>query len=108
VRQLDINAGKDLHWSGDSQTLHYTLGDELFSAKPQGKDKATSVAIGFEQASDKPSGKIALTGGRIVTMKGDEVIENGTVLVDGNRIVAVGAAWRCRPMRSASTSAARP
>ena len=91
VRQLDINAGKDLHWSGDSQTLHYTLGDELFSAKPQGKDKATSVAIGFEQASDKPSGKIALTGGRIVTMKGDEVIENGTVLVDGNRIVAVGA-----------------
>ncbi|HEY1130810.1 MAG TPA: amidohydrolase family protein [Roseateles sp.] len=90
VRQLDVNAGSALHWSGDSQQLHFTLGDELFTASAQGKDKATSRKIGFEQASDKPSGKVALTGARLVTMKGDEVIEGGTVLVDGNRIVAVG------------------
>ncbi|WP_373716899.1 amidohydrolase family protein [Roseateles sp.] len=90
VRQLDVNAGTALHWSGDSQQLHFTLGDELFTASAQGKDKATSRKIGFEQASDKPSGKVALTGARLVTMKGDEVIEGGTVLVDGNRIVAVG------------------
>ena len=38
----------------------------------------------------KPSGSIALTGARIVTMRGDEVIENGTVLIDGDRIAAVG------------------
>ncbi len=90
VRQLDVNAGHDLHWSGDGRQLHYTLGDELFTASAQDKDKATSQRIGFEQASDKPKGRIALTGARIVTMKGDEVIEGGTVLVDGNRIVAVG------------------
>lgn len=90
VRQLDVNAGSSLHWSGDSRKLHFTLGDDLFTANAEGKDKATSQKIGFEQASDKPSGKVALTGARIVTMKGDEVIEGGTVLVDGNRIVAVG------------------
>ncbi|MEO6276271.1 amidohydrolase family protein [Roseateles sp.] len=90
VRQLDVNAGSGLHWSGDSKKLHFTLGDELFTANAEGKDKATSQKIGFEQASDKPAGKIALTGARIVTMKGDEVIEGGTVVVDGNRIVAVG------------------
>lgn len=90
VRQLDVNAGSALHWSGDSRQLHFTLGDELFTAGAQGKDKATSRKIGFEQASDKPTGKIALTGARLVTMNGDEVIEGGTVLVDGNRIVAVG------------------
>ena len=90
VRQLDVNAGTTLHWSGDSRQLHFTLGDELFTASAEGKDKATSQKIGFEQASDRPAGKIALTGGRVVTMKGDEVIEGGTVLVDGNRIVAVG------------------
>ncbi|MDR7334351.1 amidohydrolase family protein [Roseateles asaccharophilus] len=93
VRQLDANAGYALHWSSDSRKLHYTLGDELFTASAEGKDKATAQKIGFEQASDKPAGKIALTGARIVTMKGqgDEgVIEGGTVLVDGNRIVAVG------------------
>lgn len=90
VRQLDINAGHSLHWSGDARRLHFTLGDELFTANAEGKDKATSQKIGFEQASDKPAGKIALTGARVVTMKGDDVIEGGTVLVDGNRIVAVG------------------
>ncbi|MFN3303328.1 MAG: amidohydrolase family protein [Roseateles sp.] len=90
VRQLDVNAGHSLHWSGDARRLHFTLGDELFTASAEGKDKATSQKIGFEQASDKPQGKIALTGARIVTMKGDEVIEGGTVLIDGNRIAAVG------------------
>lgn len=90
VRQLDVNAGYALHWSSDAQRVHFTLGDELFTASAEGKDKATAQKIGFEQASDKPSGKIALTGARVVTMKGDDVIEGGTVLVDGNRIVAVG------------------
>lgn len=90
VRQLDVNAGNSLHWSGDSKKLHFTLGDELFTAAAEGKDKASSQKIGFEQPSDKPSGRVALTGARIVTMKGDEVIEGGTVLVEGNRIVAVG------------------
>jgi imidazolonepropionase-like amidohydrolase/Tol biopolymer transport system component len=90
VRQLDVNAGNSLHWSGDSQQLHFSLGDELFTARAEGKDKATAQKIGFQQASDKPAGKIALTGARIVTMKGDEVIEGGTVVVEGNRIVAVG------------------
>jgi imidazolonepropionase-like amidohydrolase/Tol biopolymer transport system component len=90
VRQLDVNAGYALHWSGDAKRLHFTLGDELFTASAEGKDKATAQKIGFEQASDKPSGKLALTDARLVTMKGEEVIEGGTVLVDGNRIVAVG------------------
>lgn len=90
VRQLDVDAGSALHWSGDSRQLHFTLGDELFTASAEGKAKATSQKIGFEQASDKPNGKIALTGARIVTMKGDEVIEGGTILIDGNRIAAVG------------------
>lgn len=90
VRQLDMDAGSALHWSGDSRQLHFTLGDELFTAGAEGKAKATSQKIGFEQASDKPSGRIALTGARIVTMKGDEVIDGGTILIDGNRIAAVG------------------
>jgi imidazolonepropionase-like amidohydrolase/dipeptidyl aminopeptidase/acylaminoacyl peptidase len=93
VRQLDVNAGSSLHWSGDSKKLHFSLGEELFTANAEGKDKATGQKIGFQQASDKPSGKLALTGARVVTMKGsgDEgVLENATVLVDGNRIVAVG------------------
>ena len=38
----------------------------------------------------KPDGSFALTGARIITMDGDQIIENGTVVVVGNRIAAVG------------------
>lgn len=40
---------------------------------------------------DIPDGTILLKGGRIISMKGDEVIENGDILVRNNRITAVGA-----------------
>ena len=35
---------------------------------------------------------MALTGARLITMNGAEVIENGVVIVDGNRIEAIGPA----------------
>jgi imidazolonepropionase-like amidohydrolase/Tol biopolymer transport system component len=93
VRQLDVNAGENMHWSGDSRQLHFSLGDTLFTAEVNdAKAKLAEQKIGFMQASDKPQGRIALVGARIATMKGDEVIENGVVVVDGNRIAAIGAA----------------
>ncbi|MEJ6002301.1 amidohydrolase family protein [Paucibacter soli] len=91
VRQLDVNAGEYLHWSGDSQTLRYALGDQLFNvAVVDGKPSETGIKIGFKQAADKPRGRLAISGARIVTMRGDEVIDDGVILVDGNRIAAVG------------------
>ena len=41
--------------------------------------------------ADKPTGVVVLRGARIVTMKGAEIIENGDIVVTGNRITAVGA-----------------
>lgn len=51
--------------------------------------KRTDVTI--SAAKDRPSGTVVLSGARIITMKGDEVIARGDVVVTGNRIVAVGA-----------------
>jgi WD40 repeat protein len=39
---------------------------------------------------DLPEGTVVLRGARVVTMVGDEVIEGGDVVVQGNRIRAVG------------------
>ncbi len=54
---------------------------------------AAGVQLGFNVLYAKPSGRMALVGARIVTMRHDaidEVIADGVVIVDGNRIVAVG------------------
>jgi hypothetical protein len=42
------------------------------------------------RVADTPKGVIALRGARIVSMKAGEVIENGDIVVTGNRITAVG------------------
>ena len=38
----------------------------------------------------KPSGTVVLRGGKVITMRGNEVIENADVVVKENRILAVG------------------
>lgn len=104
VAQVAKEAGISLQWSADSKQLNWTLGDEYFSSKISDRFlflegapdsipalESAGLKINLQLNSDKPSGKIAFTGARIITMKGDEVIENGTVIVDGNKIIAVGA-----------------
>ena len=46
--------------------------------------------IALEVARSKPQGVVAFTGARIITMNGDEVIEDGTIVIRDNRIAAVG------------------
>ncbi len=103
VKRLDVNAGDYLHWASDSSKLYYSLGDQLFTSELKDafafvpgapaelpKPKETGVAIGFMQKADTPAGVTAFAGARIVTMRGDEVIEDGVIVVTGNRITAVG------------------
>ncbi|MCA9294936.1 MAG: PD40 domain-containing protein, partial [Phycisphaerales bacterium] len=55
-------------------------------------DDAVAVAtfdLGFRVPYDVPSGRIAIVNARIITMRGDEVIERGTVVIEDNRIVSV-------------------
>jgi imidazolonepropionase-like amidohydrolase/Tol biopolymer transport system component len=99
------DSGDSLHWAGDSRSLHWALGRELYTRaltdsfafligapeKPT-EPTAKGVDIGFEAAADAPDAHYAVSGARIVSMKGDEVIENGIILVEGNRIRAVGRA----------------
>jgi len=96
AKRLTSDAGDYLNWSSDSRTLYWSLGADLFAldidaAKGAGEAAdASRIALGFEQDLDKPDGKIAIAGVRIITMNGDEVIEDGVIVIDGNRISAVG------------------
>jgi imidazolonepropionase-like amidohydrolase/Tol biopolymer transport system component len=113
VAPVSKDAGEYLHWSADSTKLYWSLGPELFErslkdsfaflagAPEKSPDlPATGRAIGFSAEADVPEGRIALVGGRVLTMapgsggssaRADaEVIENGVVVIEKNRIVAVG------------------
>ncbi len=52
--------------------------------------KPSRVDVTITAAKDRPTGSVVLRGARIITMKGDEVIPRGDVVVTNNRIVAVG------------------
>jgi Tol biopolymer transport system component len=54
--------------------------------------EAERVDVTIRVPRDVPRGTLVLRGARIVSMKGDEVIENGEIVVRDNRIVSVGAA----------------
>jgi imidazolonepropionase-like amidohydrolase len=56
---------------------------------PAPVSKGTNVS--FEAEADIPGGVVAFVGGRIITMRGDEVIEDGTLIVEKNRITAIGS-----------------
>ena len=105
VKRVTADAGNYLHWSGDSRKLHWLIGPEYFTRSLKnsfsfvegaadsiaGPD-TTGLAVTLQLESDVPSGVIAFTGARIVTMNGDEVVENGTVVVEGNKIKSIGTA----------------
>jgi Tol biopolymer transport system component/imidazolonepropionase-like amidohydrolase len=54
--------------------------------------ESQKIEIALSVPRARPTGLVAYKGARVVTMKGDEVLESATVLVDGDRIKAVGAA----------------
>lgn len=104
VNCVTRDAGQSLAWSADSKKLHWTMGENYFTREisktfnfiSDGKDSipgfdTTGIKIGLILNSDKPKGTLAFTNARIITVDANNsVIENGTVIVKENRIIAVG------------------
>ena len=102
VESLSKNAGINLHWSSSNDKVHWTLGDEYFSKSivnntgdPFAKsnvvaDTNTGIKIGLTAKSDVPEGRVAFTNARLITMKGNQIIENGTIVIYKNKIEKIG------------------
>ena len=109
VRQVSARGGEMLHWSADGSTLRWSHGATLYERRlsdafaflegapetlPEPVTEGRSFA--FRAPADRPEGRIALVGGRVVTMRDayerEEIIDDGVVLIVGNRIRAVGPA----------------
>lgn len=104
VREVASEGGYHMHWSSDSKKLMWTLGQEYFSIDLKNsfsfvegapdslpEPPKTGMDIGLELDTYVPEGIIAFTNARIITMEGNKVIENGTIVIEGNRIVSIGS-----------------
>ena len=103
-----------VNWSGNGARLNWSLGPTLYSAavtdmipsepaseksddeadEEEGyKPPTTGVDLAMSVSADKPSGVTVLTGARLITMSDENggVIEDGVIVIEGNRIKAIGA-----------------
>jgi imidazolonepropionase-like amidohydrolase/Tol biopolymer transport system component len=121
ARRLTDIGGQFPAWSADAHRVHCSIGNghfvyDLDAAKAHDDSVAAARRAAGEQEDsasakrdegagyeplerrirvqatrDIPTGTVVLRGARVVTMYGDQVIENADVVVRNNRIAGVGA-----------------
>ncbi len=120
VRRLTDVGGQFPAWSGDGRSVHWSIGnahvvydlqrarafdDSVAKARTGAPRPDSAGAQGGQKAAyrpaerriliqvqrDIPQGVAVLRGARVVTMKGDEIIQNADIVIRNNRIAAVGA-----------------
>jgi Tol biopolymer transport system component len=120
VRHLTEVGGHFPAWSADGRRVHWSIGnahvvydldaasafeDSVRAARRAGVEPDTANGaerpsryepleerIAISAQRDIPQGTAVLRGGRALTMRGNEIIENADIVVRDNRIVAVGPA----------------
>jgi len=88
IRQVSTAGGLFPRWL-DAATLEYGSANRHFVYHvAERSTDTTAIRLAVERY--KPSGTLALTGARIITLDNRRVVENGTVIVRGNRIACAG------------------
>ncbi len=106
VTKVSADGADFINWSDNGKRVHWSLGPTLFSADtaalfangPQGENAPkfvaprSGVSLSMNVAAAKPTGTVALNGARVVTMSSADggIIDDATILIRGERIVAVG------------------
>lgn len=106
VTKVSVEGADFINWSDDGRRVHWSLGPTLYSADtaalfaaapqaegaPRFAGPKTGVSLSMEVPAARPTGIVALTGARVVTMAAADggIVDDATVLIRGDRIVAVG------------------
>jgi Tol biopolymer transport system component len=110
IRQVTHVGADFIGWRPDGRGFYYSLGRSFFTydlaqAESLIRRESATVSDVFDRADtlattrvdvtitlprDRGEGVVALRGARIITMRGDDIIERGVVIVRNDRIEAVG------------------
>jgi len=90
VQRISEAGGEFAGWRFDGREAVFSLGADLFRYQ---LDSATlqRAKIKIERPRQVPEGSILLSGARVITMRGDEILPKADILITRNRITALGA-----------------
>jgi Tol biopolymer transport system component/imidazolonepropionase-like amidohydrolase len=99
VRRLTTEGANYAEWGDGGGTILWSFANHIYRASrdtvfryaesSRWNPRHSAVTLTAPRAI--PQGRILLRGARIITMKGEEVIERGDILVENNRIAQIGA-----------------
>ncbi len=97
VTKLSEGGSQYPSWSKDGQSLSWSLGPTLYSTNINVEEgfepPKKGIKLSVKRKADRPSGLIAITGAKIITMSSKDggVIENGIILIRNNKIKAIAS-----------------
>jgi Tol biopolymer transport system component len=91
-----VDGGRTIAWSFTNHWFRAPV-DSVFRYAEAERWGTTEAEVTLRVPRAIPRGEILLTGARVVTMNGDEVLERGDVLVRDNRIAAVAPSVEVPP-----------
>lgn len=89
VKKMSLEGGDYLMWANDGKSVTWSWGAKFYRQDITA-DKPETTDVAVEAPRARPKGTVVLSGARVATMKGDEVIERGDIVITDNRITAVG------------------
>ncbi|TGX56219.1 amidohydrolase [Sphingomonas gei] len=106
VTRVSAGGADYIHWSNDGERLHWSLGPTVYTAEtaqlfpnapraegaPAFVPPTNGVSLAREVTAAKPDRTVAISGARLVTMAdaAGGIIDDGVVVIRGDRIGAVG------------------
>lgn len=89
-----VEAAKEMAEESDSDEEEGDEGSEEEKEEKSEKDegyKPDEIKISVMADRDIPEGTLVLRGATVITMNGDEIIENADLVIEDNRITGIGA-----------------
>lgn len=88
-KKMSAFGGDYLKWTNDGKAVTWSWGTKFYRQDVE-KDKPEEFDIVVEEPRKQTKGTVVLSGAKIITMKGDEIIPRGDIVITDNRIAAVG------------------
>jgi Tol biopolymer transport system component/imidazolonepropionase-like amidohydrolase len=98
-RRVTTEGANYIAWTGNGQTVAWSFADRFHTApllavmasEERGTWNVDTTTITLSVPRAAPNGSVVLRGARVITMRGDEVLERADILIENNRIRQVGA-----------------